>query len=294
MLDVRWGRRMNVGTALYLTLYLLIQGVFIYFFRYLWRVNVCSVILLKRLMKVALCQTKMYWTIEENLENILHQLTLAASAEADLAVFPECALTGYHRKVPEITKAVALESAFKRIKAHCIEQQISAIVGSPFIPGSEPESIYNSAICFTSAGKQPEITSKIGLTAPELRFFTKADQRHSFRIGNRRIGIFFCCEVRDKDELIADFSLSDPDLLIWPSYIAWDGEPDPDGTTGADYIRNAEKISAALGIPVINVNAANGVNRNNLSGLGGSVFINMGEVMFQLPKDQELMELIET
>ena len=60
-------------------------------------------------MKIALCQTAMKWSIDENVSQIKEWIKTAAAQKADLALFTECAITGYHRRVPEFCTLEQLE-----------------------------------------------------------------------------------------------------------------------------------------------------------------------------------------
>ncbi|MEZ4883946.1 MAG: carbon-nitrogen hydrolase family protein [Chitinophagales bacterium] len=241
-------------------------------------------------MKIAVCQASMYWTIEENVENIIQWIRKAKKEEADLAVFMECAITGYHRKMPQTVSSKSLEIAHQKIKTAAMENQIAVIVGTPFIKADSLQSIFNSAIYFNPNSKGYKITSKIGLTETELLFFTKGQKREVFKIGDLNIGIVFCREIQDAKELIEDYHNTNLNLLLWPSYIKWDSELE---LGEIDYLEAGCTLSQKLNVPILNINAANSLNDLSLRGLGASVFVRNGEIVFTLAEDEEELKVVE-
>ncbi|MCB0634637.1 MAG: carbon-nitrogen hydrolase family protein [Saprospiraceae bacterium] len=241
-------------------------------------------------MKIALCQTAMHWTMAENLENIGKQLALCASNDVALAVFPECAVTGYHRQMPAITTQGTLDAAFEKLHAFAREYQTVFIVGSPYIKPDEPDSVLNSALFFQPGSDTFGVTSKVGLAEKEPLYFTAGRERKIFHWGDKRIGMVFCIEMNHTESLIADFEHAGLDVLFWISYIAW-GDP----TEGESKIiqDNSLAVSLALGIPVINVNWANAVNSADIKDMGGSRLIVNGEITLLLAADREMMEIVD-
>lgn len=142
--------------------------------------------------EIALCQMAMHWTIAENLENIKIHLQQAVAGGAQLAVFPECAVTGYHRELSRISSRESLRVAF--------------------------------------------------------------DQ-------------------------------------FWISYIAWGDMTENEESK--EIHDSSLALSAALGIPVINMNWANAVNGTSIVGMGGSRLIRNGKIDLLLEEDREVMEILD-
>jgi len=232
----------------------------------------------------------MYWRIEENVESILQWIRKAAKEGAGLAVFTECAITGYHRKMPQTVNLEDLQNAYQKIGKCATANNIAVIVGSPFIEADSSEKIYNSAIYFNPTSKDYEITSKLGLTKAELRFFTKGQKRGFFKVGGLNIGVVFCREIQDGKELIEDYQAANLDLILWPSYIKWDSERE---LGEKDYLEAAIAISKKLNVPILNINSANSLNDLSLKGLGASVLVENGEIVFTLVGDEEELKVIE-
>ena len=241
-------------------------------------------------MITAICQIAMHWTIEENVENITKWIKECAEKGVELAIFPECALTGYHRKMPKITNSQALQNAFQKI-AECVkENNIYTIIGAPYIDSDTPNNVFNSALFFSPKTKKYELTSKNGLTNVETLYFTKGEKRTIFEIEGFKVGVIFCIEVNDKEDVLADFKDADLDLLTWISYIKWDDNSIPENSIN---YQNSLDISNALNVPIINVNWANALNDPTLKGMGGSRYIKDGKIQFKLPEDTETLELIK-
>ena len=242
-------------------------------------------------MKIGMCQTWMYPTIEENLENIVKNIRECEKNRAELVIFPECGLTGFHRKLPSQVNYETLAKSFKKILNCSKESNVSVIIGSPFIDTVNKNEIFNSALFFSPELEKPKITSKVGLTEVEHLYFTEGLTRKVFHIGKFNIGVIFCIEMDDKEDILNDFKDAKLDSIAWISYINWNGKVNSQNKI--DY-QNSLDISLALNVPIINVNWANSINDNLMKGMGGSRFINNGKLIFELEEDSEQLKIIET
>ena len=239
-------------------------------------------------MNIAICQTNMKWTVEENLEQIKVFMQNAVTQKADLAIFPECAVTGYHRKLPQNCQPQLLQSAFDNVSEMATQLKLDVIVGSPYIFPETPDQRCNSALYFNAQNAEIQIASKIGLTDGERQFFTPGKKRGIFTIQNKRVGVIFCREIIDREELLTDFRDEQIDFIIWPSYIKWDADPDyPEYVSEEMWIG----LSRELGIPVVNANWANALNGSDITGMGGSVLAELGETAFRCQVDKEMLHI---
>jgi predicted amidohydrolase len=95
--------------------------------------------------------------------NVAHTVRLLAKCAADgvqVAVFPECSVSGYFADViPKLT-AKQLSDAEARIAGACKEHRIWAVVGTPVRAGGK---LYNSAVVLDDAGKVRERYHKVQL-----------------------------------------------------------------------------------------------------------------------------------
>jgi predicted amidohydrolase len=102
-------------------------------------------------LRVAAVQMRSTRDISENVHNIKRYLSNCANDGVRVAVFPECALTGYFDD--DFMKAISAEQlarAERQIAGACRAYNIYAIVGTPCRDG---ERLYNSAIVFTPEGE---------------------------------------------------------------------------------------------------------------------------------------------
>lgn len=241
-------------------------------------------------MKIGMCQTWMYPTIEENIENVIKNIRICEKNGVELAIFPECGLTGFHRNLPSQVNHKTLTKSFEKVINCLKESNVNIITGSPFIDINNENEIFNSALFFSKELEEPKITSKIGLTEVEHLYFTKGLVRKVFRFEECNIGVIFCIEMNDKENILNDYKDSNLDLIIWISYINWNRKVNPENMI--DY-QNSLDISSVLNVPIINVNWANSVNDNLMRGMGASRFINHGELVFELENDTEQLKIME-
>ena len=92
-------------------------------------------------MKVASVQMEMKWTLEENVSTILNYID-QISGKADLLLFPELSVTGFHRGVrEECAKAITKSDLVPAIADVCRVKSISVWIG---IPTLEDQTLFNA------------------------------------------------------------------------------------------------------------------------------------------------------
>jgi len=239
-------------------------------------------------MKISMCQIKMHNRIEANLKNILTSLEKCHKNDVELAIFPECGLTGFHRNLPKQLDEVVLNTSYKSLSDFSRDKGISILIGSPKMESQDK--ILNSALLFSPNKKQYEYTSKVDLTQVEKLFFTKGETRKILEIEGLKIGVIFCIDMNEKEALLRDFQNTKVDLIAWISYIQWDDDSNSENSIN---YQNSLDISKTLNVPIINVNWANSVNDATQRNLGGSRFIDDGKILFSLEKDKEVLKHIE-
>ncbi len=163
-------------------------------------------------MKIALCQTQIYETLEKNLEEISSALN---SVSADLYLFPELALTGYGEKLTEVVKSEEYRSALQVLKEYAKEKTF--LLGAPYL---REEKLYNSSLLF-SEGELRVVAEKSALfpNLDDFAGFSQGISREAFSISFAKFYVFICFELRST-ELIRSFALQGVDALIfiaqWP------------------------------------------------------------------------------
>lgn len=149
-------------------------------------------------MKVAAYQFGVTGDIRRNREEMENAIRQAAAQQAELIVFPECALTGYPpRDLPD-SKAVdaeavadALASFQKLADAH----RIHIVVGTIANDGANDGLFYNRAYCF-SPDAPVAWYDKRALYGWDRDNFTEGAEAGVFTICGYKIGLRICFEVR--------------------------------------------------------------------------------------------------
>lgn len=241
-------------------------------------------------MRIGICQTWMYPSIEENVENVLNWIKQCGQEGVELAIFPECGLIGFHRQLPQNLNYEILIESYERVLSCCHENGVSAIIGSAHLESTDTKIVFNSAIHFPTDFSEIAVTSKIGLADAEKLFFTAGKKRKIFNIKGYKIAVVFCIEINDAEEIIAEFKNSDIDALAWISYISWDNNDNPSYAIDDE---SSLRISKHLKVPILNANWANSVNEKTISGMGGSKIISNGELDYQSPYNKEDFKIIE-
>jgi predicted amidohydrolase len=150
-------------------------------------------------MKIATIQTPMAWMIDDNLRTILQSISAAKQMGADVAVFPECTLIGYHRNRGVGISPRIIDEALTRIGECCAAVGIASVVGSPYYSDTRQDKPWNAMVVFTDTGQISAVFPKIILTRTEqvLDIFTPGtlSSRRSFQLYDRTCVVLICCEL---------------------------------------------------------------------------------------------------
>jgi NAD+ synthase (glutamine-hydrolysing) len=128
--------------------------------------------------------------LDANLKRTRELLQQCAKASVQVAVFPECSVTGYFDDVVKKTTAEQLASAEKAISEMCGELKIAAIVGMPW---REKDKLYNSAIVINQAGKVIERYHKVQLAE---NWPVGGDHMSVFKLHGMTCSIIICHDER--------------------------------------------------------------------------------------------------
>lgn len=111
-------------------------------------------------LKVASVQMRSVRDLKANTERTLEHLKTCAKQGAQIAVFPECSLSGYFPDlIPSLTEA-EIEAALQVVAKGCAECKIAAIVGSAT---RQEKKLLNSAIVINEKGEFVERYHKVQL-----------------------------------------------------------------------------------------------------------------------------------
>lgn len=115
---------------------------------------------LPKTLRVAAVQMRSTRDLDANLKKTRELLQQCAKEGVQVAVFPECSVTGYFDDVVKKTTAEQLAAAEKTIAGMCGELKIAVVVGMPW---REKDKLFNSAIVINETGKVIERYHKVQL-----------------------------------------------------------------------------------------------------------------------------------
>lgn len=233
-------------------------------------------------LRLAIVQPTMHWTGEGNTAETLRWLERAAAQGAQIACFPELAVTGFHRQIAAQAKPELVAKWQLAIQAACQRLNIAAAIGAPsFAAGG---GIHNSHLLINAQGRLVAAVPKRGLTAPEATFFTHGDTRPVGHLQGHRCSAVICREVEDLDEVCASLRDTPPQILFWPGLMGPEaGAEDEDPPR---HVRQAQQVAIRTGAWLVQANWPMSLNYPELGAkTGRSVVISpAGEIVFTLPQ----------
>ena len=236
---------------------------------------------------MAIAQQAMYWTAVENTARIVASLAVASERGASVCVFPELALTGFHRGIRRQAVPEVVEPALQQVRAACSEHRIACTLGTPTFPGDG--TVLNSYVFIDATGSVGSTVSKNGPTAAELTFFQRGTGRPAMQFAGRTCTTVMCREVEDLEAVAAQLHGDPVDMVFWPSLT---GQPpgtvldSPEASDDLGYFRRAGLVAKRLGAFVVQSNWPNALNTPDHTHLGESkVYAADGEVLLTLPRD---------
>ena len=111
-------------------------------------------------IKVAAVQFRSSFDVADNGARIERKLAELSRQGVRVGVFPECALTGYHKDAIMKASAEAVEAAEGRVRRACREGRIAAVFGSVYKVNGRT---YNTAVVVDSGGELVERYGKMFL-----------------------------------------------------------------------------------------------------------------------------------
>lgn len=144
-------------------------------------------------IKVASVQMRCVHDLKENVKRIQKHLTACALQGVRVALFPECATTGYFKnEIPKYTEQNLLE-AEKAIAATCDINDIYCIVGSPYFQDGKR---YNMALVIDDNGKTIYRQAKIQLVSGDKNWAEPGNSLSIFNIDDKKCSIIICHDSR--------------------------------------------------------------------------------------------------
>lgn len=242
----------------------------------------------------AVSQPRMHWTLAANLAQTLAALEAAAAAGAEGCLCTELALTGFHRRLPELLDPAALADAEAQLRAACERLGIAAVVGLPSL--GEGGAVFNSHLYIDAAGRDLGRVHKRGLTDSEATFFARGGARGWTAIAGVLATSVLCREMLDVEALLPELRApaadERPRVIFWPSYIA---ESDPEQTALCQaYRAGAEVLARELDTWVLQSNWPESLNAPGQRGFGAGVVIAPGGSRVQtLPRDAAALVVVD-
>jgi len=143
-----------------------------------------------RAFHVAAVQMRSSRDLQDNVASIQKHLQNCAAKGVRVAVFPECALTGYYEDLIPKFSAEQLADAEKQVAETCRKADIYAVVGMPYRDGDK---LYDSAAVFAPSGKVIERYHKVQLAEswPE-----PGDHLSVFKVDGVPCSIIICHDER--------------------------------------------------------------------------------------------------
>ncbi|MEV0583387.1 carbon-nitrogen hydrolase family protein [Nonomuraea sp. NPDC050310] len=144
---------------------------------------------------IALCQIPVSPDPAVNLERARE--ALAAAEGADLAIFPEAALTRYGKRITEL--AEPLDGPFVAGLAEAAREHGVAVIAGTFEPGADGR-VHNTAVALRPDGSLAAAYRKIHLFdsfgAQESTLVARGDEPVVVELAGLRVGLVTCYDVR--------------------------------------------------------------------------------------------------
>ncbi len=145
---------------------------------------------LPKTLRVAAVQMRSGRDLEANVAATVRLLRQCAADSVQVAVFPECSLSGYFADVIPHLTTEQLESAVARVAAACKEIGIAAVIGTPVRDGGK---LFNSAVVLDEKGRIVERYHKVQLAES---WPAPGDHLSVFRLFGVPCSIIICHDER--------------------------------------------------------------------------------------------------
>lgn len=204
------------------------------------------------MLNIGLAQVANHYEYDRNRSAILGALDQLASKGAELALFPECAVSGYNTGLLKID-AVQLEETLVAVRERCRSLGLTAALPTPWAKGNG--TYFNSVAVIRGDGSVSDVFHKSGLQRGEERLFNRADRhRRYFEVKGYRVGVVICVETAHGpwDYLQPEEHI---DFIFWPGFygataseqeVAWADSPSASDQRVRDNLINHWRAPLAL------------------------------------------------
>ena len=250
-------------------------------------------------MRIATVQMPMAYTIANNVETILNSLGKAKTVGADVAVFPECAVIGYHRDMGAELSKESIDTALARISQQCAALSIVAVVGTPHYGDISAEKPWNAVAVFNQQGELDAVFPKLiqSRTEKHLALFTDGNpsSRMSFQLLGRTCAVLICLELcGEQDDAQARYRDIMPTLDAKPEVVFVPGIFDMAEVAGAVDVSAASaarSLAREYQTAVVVVNWPEWGGPDPVGFLGGSLTVDsQGETLRQaVPNEPDML-----
>ena len=233
-------------------------------------------------LRIAIAQPAMHRDGDANTQSILDTIAQAAAAGARLCVFPELAVTGFHRQIASQAKPDLVAAWLQVVQQACAVHAVAVSVGAPSF--DDDGRIFNSQFHFDEQGQLVGMVEKKGLTEPEATFFAHGRVRPVFSLCGLRCTAVICREIEDLEEVCAQLVGAQPEFVFWPGLMG--PEAGTEHIEPPRHVQQAQALARRLGAWVVQANWPMSLNHPELGAkTGRSVVIGpAGELMFELPR----------
>jgi omega-amidase len=220
----------------------------------------------------------MEWSGPGNTQSMLQAMAQAASGGAQLCVFPELAVTGFHRRIRTEAAPSLVDAHMQALRRACRDLSLAIVCGSPSF--ADDGRVFNSCVLLDDHGERVGVVDKIGLTPAEETFFARGSTRPCFELLGYRTTAVLCREIDDLHDLEAELAPLSPQIIFWPGMM----RPAVDGSE-TTHVQHAQQLARCTGAFIIQANWPNSLNYPEESAEAGhSVVLDpSGEELIRLP-----------
>jgi omega-amidase len=215
--------------------------------------------------KIAIAQPRMFWTSSENIAESISIATNAAELGAQICVFPELSVTGYHRRIRDEAIPAIVEPSLQRMKLCARQLQMTLAVGLPTFCSNG--GIRNAYMFIDSQGEELATVEKRGLTEPEATFFVQGSARPVVRLTGLNYSAFICREIEDIDMVCEDFAAERPNVLLWPGLMG--PEEGAEHLSPPRHVQHARELARRTNSYIVQSNWPMSLNYPDLSAKAG-------------------------
>lgn len=139
-------------------------------------------------LKLAAVQMPVARELDANLPKMLRYIDRASSDEADLLLFPEGALSGYHGEIDQ----EQVEDGLSQLRRACAAGGVCALVGTSYREG---QSVYNQVRVYDDGGRYLGAHSKTLTTGGDLQWTTPGGGTQVFEHKGLCFGAMICNDL---------------------------------------------------------------------------------------------------